>query len=643
MVAMLRQNKERNMKAKRTLRSVALLAAGLLATSTAVSLAATSANAAAKSTVIINETTAMTSLNSGTPDTNLVTNTDIGYLTSAGFWYYDNGPNLIRNTKFGTFAITKNAKNDFQVTYRVNKGQVWSDGADITAADLLLSHILNSSAYSKKAGLGDPAKDAPAFNSGGYGGAYDSHAKSVALSSDGYSLTVKYDSFQPDWQILGPGPAPVHALELMADGKTTLQSASVSNAATDQFVADFNAGLKGKNARLAKMGAIWSEDYNIQEINSKTNPLLLVSNGGFIVDSAIKNTSVTLVRNDKYTSGPSLATKNPINKVIFTFVTDGAPAAQALGNGEIDVYDGQPDTATYQQLKQLQGVNVELSTTATFEHVDLRVGNNPGSEDKNEAKYDGPFAESHGQKAQDLRRAFLLALPRQTIVNKMVSQAYDPSNQADATVMNSSFLLPAQAGYNTIVNGSGVKDFTEGTQAQRTAAALKLVQKWYPKAEAGSNTVPINMLFKNNARRIGENLLIAAEEAKAGFKVSNVGNASWSLLLDDPKYDVAMFAWAPSSVSQTGTNANFQSDGSNNHYGWNSPALDKILKSLEAPLSDSAIIAKYLAAEKIINANAWTLPLYQWPQVTAYNSSLAGVKPGPLIPNVVWNYWQWHF
>ncbi|MEY4067561.1 MAG: hypothetical protein RIQ44_773, partial [Actinomycetota bacterium] len=102
-------------------------------------------------------------------------------------------------------------------------------------------------------------------------------------------------------------------------------------------------------------------------------------------------------------------------------------------------------------------------------------------------------------------------------------------------------------------------------------------------------------------------------------------------------------AWAPSSVSQTGTNANFQSDGSNNHYGWNSAALDKVLKSLEAPLSDSAIVAKYLAAEKIINANAWTLPLYQWPQVTAYNSDLAGVKPGPLIPNVVWNYWQWHF
>jgi len=413
------------MKAKRTLRSVALLAAGLLATSTAVSLAATSANGAARSTVIINETTAMTSLNQGTPDTNLVTNTDISYLASAGFWYYDDGPNLVRNTKFGTFAITKNAKNDFQVTYRVNKGQVWSDGADITAADLLLGHILGSGAYSKRAGLGDPANGTPLFNSIGYGGPYDNHVKSVALSADGYSLTVKYDSFQPDWQIMGPGPAPVHALELMVDGKSSLASESDANAATAQFVTDFNAGLKGPNARLKKMGDIWSNDYNIQDVDSKTNPLLLVSNGGYIVQSAVKNTSVTMVRNTKYTSGPALSSQNPINKVIFSFVEDGPAAAQALGNGDIDVYDGQPTSATFQQLKALNNIKLLTDSTMTYEHVDLRTGVSALSGNKSDS-YSGPFA-GNSQKAQDLREAFLLALPRQAIVNKLVAQAYDPN------------------------------------------------------------------------------------------------------------------------------------------------------------------------------------------------------------------------
>jgi len=632
------------MKAKRTMRSVAIVAASLLATTTAVSFVATGADAAAKSSVIINETSALTSFNASTPDTNLVTNSDVGYLTSAGFWYYNNEPNLVQNTRFGSYKITKNKATDFEVTYTVRAGQVWSDGVPITAADLLLTHVISSSAYSKKAGLGDPAGSDPIkFTSVGYGSPYDSHIVSVSLAKNQMSLTLKYDSFQPDWEIQSPAPFPVHALELMQDGKTALPTASAGKAATAKFVADFKAGLAGTSARMQGMGTIWSNNYNIQDVDSSTNPLLLVSNGAFIVKSAIKNTSVTLGLNPKYTSGPAMTKTNPIKQVVFTFVTDGSPAAQALANGEIDVYDGQPDTATYQQLKGSSGVTVETGTTMTYEHVDLRTGNSALENDPAAADYNGPFADSHGQKAKDLRKAFLLALPRQSIVNKEVSQAYDPSNQADATVLNSNFVLPSQTGYSTLIKTNGSSTFTAGTQADRTAAALALVKKWYPNAAAGSNSVAITMLFKGNDRRIGENALIAAEEAKAGFDVSTTPTASWSTHLDEAKYDVAMFAWAPQSVSQTGNNSNFQSDGANNHYGWNNSALDDILHSLEAKLTPAQIRTKYLAADKIINAQAWTLDLYQWPSVAAYSSSLKGVKPSPLIPNMVWNFWQWHF
>jgi peptide/nickel transport system substrate-binding protein len=632
------------MKAKRTVRSVALVAAGLLATTTAVSFASVSANAASRTSVIINETTAMTSLNPGTPDTNLVTNTDIAYLTSIGFFYYNNGPTLIRNTKFGTYDILKNKTGDFQVKYTVKKGQVWSDGVPITGVDLLLSHILGSSAYSKKAGLGDPSgSGALAFTSINYAAPYDSHIKSVELSKDQMSVTLKYDSFQPDWKIFGPGPSPVHALELMVDGKKALPTVAEGKAATAQFLKDFNQGLKGSAPRLKKMGKIWSTAYNIKNINSGTNPLLLVSNGGFIIKSASGNNWVKLVRNPKYTSGPALSNvKGGIQQVTFAFVTDGQPAAQALANGEIDVYDGQPDTATYKSLKAMSGVKVEVSPGAVYEHVDLRSGKS--SLDSSNDSYNGPFA-GDGQKATDLRRAFLLALPRQSIVNKEVLQVFDPEDSRDAVVMNSNFLFPGSAAYDQIVNASGVKDFTSsnGSQADRTAQALALVKKYYPNASAQNQVVDINMLFKNNSRRIAENAIIAAEEAKAGFNVSTTGNANWSTLLDDPSYDVAMFAWSQSAVSQTGVNAQYQSDGGNNHYGWNDPALDTILHALETQLTDAQVTAKQAAADKIIMDHAWTLPLYQWPAVAAYTSALKNIKPNPLSPNIVWNYWEWHF
>lgn len=619
------------MKATRIVRAVAGVAISGLTVAGLSVAAIAPAGAAARSTVVMMETSAMTSLNSGTPDTNLVTNSDVGYLTGIGFVYYDNKPNLVRNTKFGHFEVTKKTPTDFQVKYTVNKGQVWSDGTAIDAVDLLLSHVLNSGKYSIAAGLGDPSGGKSSFDSVGYGGSYDGHiVGSPVLSADHMSLTLKYDSFQPEWEILGPGPSPVHALELMVDGKKALGTSAANAAAKAQFLKDFTS----KNTtRLKKMGEIWSNGYNIKTVNSSTNPLLLVANGAFKVASAVADQSVTMVRNTKYTSGPAMAKTNPINKIIFSFIADGSPSYQALRNGDIDIYDGQPDAAGVAQLKAIRSATVYGGVSMTYEHVDLRVGAVPGAT----TAYAGPFAGT-SQKAEDLRTAFLLALPRDGILESQV-KPFSPNG----VVMSSHFTLPGQTGYSTITASSGVSQFTAGTQADRTAKALALVKKYFPTASATNSAVDINFLFKGSQRRIDENKLIAAEEAKAGFKVSTTPNAAWSTNLDNVSYDAAMFAWAPSSTSQTGTNANFLTDGGNNHSGWGTAELDKVLHGLEAYLTPAQITAKYLAAEKIINANAWTLPLYQWPTTIAANTALKGVKSAPLTPNVVWNFWEWHY
>lgn len=622
------------MKATRIVRSVAAVAASALTIAGLSAVAVAPAGAATRSTVIMMETSAMTSLNSGTPDTNLVTNSDVGYLTGAGFVYYDNKPNLVRNTKFGTFGVVKKTATDFQVKYTVKPGQVWSDGTPIDAVDLLLSHVLNSSKYSIAAGLGDPSGGKPAFDSVSYGGSYDGHiVGNPVLSADHMSVTLKYDSFQPEWEIMGPGPAPVHTLELLAAGKTKLGTAAENKAAKAKFLSDFNS----KNStNLKKMGQIWSESYNIKTVNSSTNPLLLVCNGAYQVQSAVADQSVTMVLNPKYTSGPALYKSNgsaAIKKIIFSFIADGTASYQALRNGDIDIYDGQPDASGVAQLKAIRSATVYGGVSMTYEHVDLRVGAVPGAT----TAYTGPFA-GNSQKAQDLRHAFLLALPREAILDSQV-KPFSPSG----VVMNSHFTLPGQTGYSTIVASSGVKEYTTGTQAERTAQALALVKKYYPTASATNSVVDIEMNFKGSDRRIDENKLIAAEELKAGFKVSTTPNAKWSSMLDDVKYDVSMFAWAPSSVSQTGTNANFLTDGGNNHSGWGTAAMDTILHSLEAYLTPAQITAKYLAAEKIVNDNYWTLPLYQWPTTIAASSALKGIKSAPLTPNVVWNFWEWHY
>ncbi len=595
------------------------------------------AHAATRTTVVIVTSNAETSLNPGTPDTNLTINTDIAYLTGSGFNYYTDKKELVKNTIFGSYAkVSKASDKTLVVKYTINAGRKWSDGTPITAVDLLLSHILMSSKYSVKAGLGDPtnADVAPAFNSGNYGGTYDSHVVGLPeVSADKMSVTITYDSPIANWDLMGPGPAPVHTLVLMAEGKKTLGTAAENTAATAKFLDYFTSY---NTAALKKIGKVWSEDYNITAVDSSTNPLLLVGNGGYVVTGAVSDQTLTLGVNDNYNSGPALS---GIKTIVFKMIGDGTAAAQALANKEVDIYQGQPTADSVKQLKAIEGATVVGGTNACYEHLELRQGSGPGET----SDYTGPFATSSNaaknQKGKDLRTAFLLAYPRQEIVDKIVK----PINP-DAVVVNSEFMLPDQAGYDKLINSSGVSKYTTGTQATRTAAALALVKKYYPKAAAGSGSIKINlMLPANNSRRAAEAALVIAEEAKAGFTVSAPPISGWGGKLDQNSFDAEFYAWCPSSVTQTGTNANYQSDGGNNHIGYVSARMDKLLHSLEVQLTPAQVLAKWIQADSILIQDAVSLGIFQHPAATAYNSALFNVKPAPLSPNLVWNYWEWHY
>ena len=615
------------MKATRIVRAMAVAAAGALGVAGLVA----PAQAATRSTVVIHASNALTSFNSGTPDTNLVTNSDVGYMTGSGFLYYDNKKNLVRNTTFGTYGIVSKSGCALAVKYTVKPGRVWSDGTPIDGVDLLLSHILGSSTYSKAAGLGDPANAqvVPKFDSF-YGGVYDSSIKGEpTLGDKNMSVTLCYSKFVPDWNILGPGPSPVHTLVQLANNKTSAQTLTQNRADKAAFLAAFKAK---DTALLAKIGDVWSKSYNIKTVTASTNPLLFVGNGGFKVKSAVADQSVTLTVNSKYNSGPKLS--GGIKTVIFKFIGDSTAAAQALANKELDIYAGQPTADAVAALQALKGVKTVGGVSACFEHVDARV-----SSIKPNETYTGPFA-GMTTRAKELRRAFLLAFPRQDIVDTLVK----PVNST-AVVGNSSFLQPGQSGYST-VSAYTKAMYGTGTQAQRTAKALALVKKYYKTAKAGSKSVKVNILWgaPSNTRRANEFQLARYELGKAGFDLTNSGGTNgWSAFLDSNEYDAAFFAWCPSSVSQTGTNANFKSDGGNNLVGYKSAAMDSILKKLEGKLTDAQVIAQYKAADKLIADDAVTLPIFQHPAVTAYNGTLKNVKPAPLTPNIVWNYWEWKY
>ena len=605
-----------------------------LATAASAALAVsllTPAQANTRSTVVIHHTNVQTGLNCSTTTTNSTVCTDQAALTGMGFNYYNDKKELVKNTVFGNYKVIKNSKTDFRVQYTVNPGRVWSDGTPITGVDLLLSHVLSSDAYSIAAGLGDPAdkKTPPAFNGLGYSSTYHKNiVGEPVLSADEMSVTLRWKSPIANWDLYGPGPSPVHAMVLMAEGKKELQSVSANNAAKDRFLAAF----KSKDtALLKKMGDVWSKDYTITTINKDTNPLLLISNGGFIVDNAVPKTSLTLKANPRYNSGPKMT--GSIDTIVFKVITDGTAAVQALSNGELDIYAGQATADAVAALKKISNVNVTGGEQAVYEHWDLHYDSVEG-----EPPYSGIFSVKGGAKAKALRQAFLLGLPRDEIMEKIIA----PINGVTKPLCTA-WVAPGTAAYDKICAVNGSAFYTRGTQETRNKSALALVQKFYP--DALKKPITVNVLVPGgNARRAAQFALAKANMAKVGFNLVGDVQSGWGGLLGNGKYDAFFFAWVSSSVLQKQSCSVLETTGGSNYVmGYSNKVVDQVCNELDVAAKDSILLQKYIKADRALFADAVTLPVFVHPGVNAINKNLKGVKPAPLSPQLTWNFWEWTY
>ena len=414
-------------------------------------------------------------------------------------------------------------------------------------------------------------------------------------------------------------------------------AAAVIAAAKAKFTSAFQKKTK---AHLLAMGKVWTESYNIKTVNASTNKLLLISNGGFIISSAVADSSVTLVRNTKYNSGPAMATSFPVNKVIIKVIENDTSAVQALRNGEVDLYYNTNPTIAGNAALKAQGANISVLTKkgAGYSHFNLRVGEPFGGEDP----YRGPFF-GNSQKAKDLRTAFLYVIPRSQMIANFI-QPLDP-NGAEIKPMDTHFAFQGTTEYNNITKATGMAKYTAGTQADRTALALALVKKYYPTASENNSVVNVKLLFASTSGlRVSLAALIKAEAAKAGFDVDTTGSTALFDNIDSVDYDAAMFGYGLTSVSQANGTAIYKSDGGNNAYGWNSASIDQNVSKLESEiLTPAQVTAARIAIEKISVANAYGFPLYQNLTTAASNKALKNFKPAPLGQNLVWNYWEWKF
>lgn len=538
------------------------------------------------------------------------TNVDVAYLTGTGFGYTDDAYAEVDDPSFGSATIM--SRDPLTVTYTVSQDARWSDGAPVTAVDLLLAWAANSGALNTPGFDAAPYVDGatgrftrplPAgvvWFDGAIGGGLEKATRTPQLGVDGRSITVRYDAFLPQWKtVLAPG-LPAHVLVKHALGLPS----STSAAAVGKRLVD---AIREKDAAaLGRIAQAWDADYDATATPADRSRL--VSAGPYRIRD-ISAGAVTLEANPEYRGQRAPA----VQRLVLRVIPDPLQQVRALGAGQVDVVSPTPSEQVVKALVGIRGTTVTPGSEAVFEHLELQIA---GSRS-------GVFAD------EKVRRAFLDVVPRQQIVDELVV----PSQQS-ATVLDSFTLRPGSSGYD----GAIAKNGSAAYRTTHPDAARALL------AEAGATDPQVCILYDPaDPRRVGEFQLIQQSAARAGFRVTDCSASNWADRLGEPgAYDAALFAWDTTRLGPTAVGAVYHSGAQlANFTGYSDPDSDAIIDAVTAT-DDPAQQDKLLTRlDTRLWAAAYGIPLFAYPTVTAVDQTVTGVTRSPLQLGVFWDAWAW--
>lgn len=545
-------------------------------------------------------------------------NLDVAYLTGTGFGYYDDHYALVEDPSFGTAEVVD--ESPFTVRYTIADGVTWSDGVPVDAADLLLAWAANSGVLNTPGfddvdyvdpATGQYTDDFPrdvVFFDGTLGSGLERATATPRIVSD-RALEVVYDEFFPGWRLaLGPGVAAhvvtENALRLPSGGE---DPADRVDAAMHAKAALVEAVIARDQDALPALSRFWNSAYNFTAMPA--DPSLLVASGPYQVTDLEPNRSITLTANPAYRGD-----REPTFETIVLRVSpDPLETVELLAAHEVDVITPQPSADVLRALVAIDDITVTAGSEGTFEHLDLQ------------------FAESRSGLFGDrrVREAFLKVVPRQQILDELIAPLRE-----DAGLLDSFTLRPGADGYAEAIERNGSREYAD-TDVEGAVALLEA---------AGVRDPRVCILYDPaNPRRVAEFTLIRDSAARAGFAVTDCSNTDWLGLLGVAgQYDAALFAWDTTRLGPAAASAVFRSDSKLANFSrYASAHVDALIDQVNAT-DDPAEITRLLTE---IDTQLWTdaygLPLFAYPTVTAVSSRVTGVTRSPLGRGVFWNAWDW--
>ncbi|WP_237209796.1 ABC transporter family substrate-binding protein [Rothia nasimurium] len=572
-----------------SLSAVAALALSACATSdtgTSNSSGSGSDAAASDKSVSIAITNVFSSLNVGTAEGNSDTNGIIAQMTNRGFYTITNTFDIRHNEWFGTYSMTEEGEG-IKVDYKVNDDQKWSDGNDIDKGDLLLAWAAQSGHFDSEDG--ELTYFDFAGETAGLGG-----AEVPVVSEDGRSISFTYPKAFADWEIAYDIDKPAHVV------------AELAGMTEDELIEAIETATPGEeNEQLRKIADAWNTGYNTTTMPA--NEALTVGNGPYLVTAVEENQSVTLTANPNYQGDK----KPAIGEVVLKVQGDVATQIQALQNGEVNAVAPQASIDTVSQLEALSGVVTETQPDQAYDHLDLNM------------KEGSPFAD------ENVRKAFLLTVPRQDIVDKLIKPM-----DANAEVLNSQLYVASDTeNYSSAVESNNSSEYPSDDMDANIEQAKELLD---------GQTPTIRILYNNaNPNRTNSFQMIKESAEKAGFVVVDAGSEQWSSLLQGGDYEASIFGWVSSGVGNSSLGQIFQTGSSSNFTGYSNETVDAAADEIMTTTDTARIEELKKQADGEIFKDAYGLPLFQSIAVTSVSDTITGVQPKPGQQPLTWNIEEW--
>ena len=487
-------------------------------------------------------------------------------------------------------SVTVASEDPLTIEYVLQEGAVWSDGEAIDCDDFWLAwRAGNGKDGNRKDEAGKEAVDEeglplPVWNTASTVGYED--VETLACSEDGKTITATFSKIFADWKVLFGGLLPAHVVE------------------RESGVADLTAELSDED--LLKVADFWNTGF--VGFDAATH----VSGGPYVMTEFKAGQSLTLERNAKWSGEAGKAAK-----IVFQLVPDATAQPAALQNGEVDVITPQPNTDLVDQIKAIEGVNLQFLAGTVYEHYDLNLKNEHLASLK-------------------VRQALAACINRDEIVETMY-RSVDP----EAKVLNNRIFMPDSPFYK---DGSG--DYA----AQNVDLAKSLLEEdGYVLGDDGfyakdGKKLSLRLGRRDpNERRQKQNELFIEQCKPAGIELTDDASEDFNALrLPAGDYDIALFAWVatPALSSNNSIYLPAEQGGGQNWNNYVNEDLVGLFDSANVTLDEAARADIYNQVDQILWDDMVTIPLVQWTELYASAGSIGGVVPNSFA-GVTWNAEIW--